>query len=150
MKPIKELRIAICNDHAGFELKTKILEYLQTKSPAALKDFGSYTLESVDYPDFAHPMATAIENNEFDFGISICGTGNGISMVLNKHRGIRAGLCWDKEIVELTRQHNNANVLSLPGRFVADEQALQMVDVFFSTDFEGGRHQLRIDKIPIN
>ena len=150
MKPIKELRIAICNDHAGFELKTKILEYLKTKSPAALKDFGSYTSESVDYPDYAHPMATAIENNEFDFGISICGTGNGISMVLNKHRGIRAGLCWDKEITELARQYNNANVLSLPGRFVTDEQALQMVDVFFSTDFEGGRHQIRIDKIPIN
>lgn len=149
MKPIEELKIAVCNDHAGFELKTKILEYLQKKSPAALKDFGSFTPESADYPDYAHPMATDIENNEFDFGISICGTGNGISMVLNKHSGIRAGLCWNEEIAELTRRHNNANVLSLPGRFVTDEQAFRMIDVFFSTDFEGGRHQRRIDKIPI-
>lgn len=149
MKPIYELRIAIANDHAGFEMKTAILEYLKSKSPLALKDFGSYTPESVDYPDYAHPMAFAIENGEFDYGISICGTGNGISMVLNKHQGIRAGLCWSEEIAELVRRHNDANILSLPGRFITTEQALSMVDVFFSTDFEGGRHQKRIDKIPV-
>jgi len=148
MNPLKNLRIAICNDHAGYELKTKIVEYLQGKGVKELKDFGSFSSESCDYADFAHPMASAIENNEFDFGISICGSGNGISMTLNKHKGIRAALCWENEIVSLARQHNNANVLSLPARFISPEKALEMVDVFFATDFEGGRHQRRIDKIP--
>lgn len=148
MNPLKNLRIAICNDHAGYELKTKIVEYLQDKGVKELKDFGSFSSESCDYADFAHPMASAIENNEFDFGISICGSGNGISMTLNKHNGIRAALCWENEIVSLARQHNNANVLSLPARFINPEKALEMVDVFFATDFEGGRHQRRIDKIP--
>lgn len=149
MKPITELKIAIANDHAGFEMKTAIMEYLRSKSPLALKDFGSFSSESVDYPDYAHPMAAAVESGEFDYGISICGTGNGISMVLNKHQGIRAGLCWSEEIAELVRKHNDANILSMPGRFISIEQALKMVDVFFSTDFEGGRHQRRIDKIPV-
>lgn len=149
MKPINELKIAIANDHAGFEMKTAIVEHLKSKSPRALKDFGSHSSESVDYPDYAHPMATAIESGEYDFGISICGTGNGISMVLNKHQGIRAGLCWNEEIAELVRLHNDANILSLPGRFISIKQALRMIDVFFSTDFEGGRHQRRIDKIPV-
>lgn len=148
MNPLKNLRIAICNDHAGYELKTKIVEYLQGKEVKEVKDFGSFSSESCDYADFAHPMASAIENNEFDFGISICGSGNGISMTLNKHKGIRAALCWENEIVSLARQHNNANVLSLPARFISPEKALEMVDVFFATDFEGGRHQRRIDKIP--
>lgn len=148
MNPLKNLRIAICNDHAGYELKTKIMEYLQAEGVKELKDFGSFSSESCDYADFAHPMASAIENNEFDFGISICGSGNGISMTLNKHNGIRAALCWENEIVSLARQHNNANVLSLPARFISPEKALEMVDVFFATDFEGGRHQRRIDKIP--
>jgi len=147
MKPINQLRIAICNDHAGYELKIKIIEHLRSQSPLELKDFGCFSTESCDYPDYAHPMASAVEKGEYDYGISICGTGNGISMVLNKHQGIRAALCWNEEIVELARKHNDANILSLPGRFVANEQALKMVDVFFSTDFEGGRHQLRIDKI---
>jgi ribose 5-phosphate isomerase B len=112
-----------------------------------LKDFGTFSADSCDYADFAHPMATAVETGEFDFGISICGSGNGISMTVNKHIGIRAALCWNEEIVALARQHNDANVLSLPARFVGTEQALQMVDVFFNTDFEGGRHQGRIDKM---
>jgi ribose 5-phosphate isomerase B len=148
MKRITELKIALCADHAGFELKNIVIEYLQSKNVMALHDFGTYSTESCDYADFAHPMASAVENGEFDFGISICGSGNGISMTVNKHQGIRAALCWNEEIVALSRQHNNANVLSLPARFVTVEQALKMVDVFFATDFEGGRHQNRIDKIP--
>ena len=148
MKAINELKIAICSDHAGFELKQIVNEYLSLKNPVDFKDFGTYSAESCDYADFAHPMASAVENGEFDYGISICGSGNGISMTVNKHQGIRAALCWNEEIASLARQHNNANVLSLPARFISEEQALRMVDVFFSTDFEGGRHQGRIDKIP--
>lgn len=148
MQPINELKIAICSDHAGFELKQIVVEYLKNKNVAGLKDFGTYSAESCDYADFAHPMASAVDTNEFDFGISICGSGNGISMTVNKHQGIRAALCWNTEIAELARQHNNANVLSLPARFVSVEEALKMVDIFFATDFEGGRHLTRINKIP--
>ena len=147
MKPIDQLRIGLCSDHAGYEMKQVILEHLKAKNPAELKDFGCYSPESCDYPDYAHPMATAIEKGEFDYGISICGTGNGISMVLNKHQGIRAALCWNEEIAILARRHNNANVISLPARFITEEQALAMIDAFFTTGFEGGRHQRRIDKI---
>lgn len=146
MNPLKKLRIAVCNDHAGYELKLKILEYLEGEG-AEVKDFGAFSAESSDYADFAHPMACAIKKGEFDFGVSICGSGNGISMTLNKHLGIRAALCWKPEIALLARQHNDANVLSLPARFLTDSEALNMVDVFFSTDFEGGRHQRRIDKM---
>lgn len=149
MIPTSELRIAICSDHAGYELKNIIIDYLTEKSPEALKDFGSFSAESCDYADFAHPMAFAVENGEFDYGISICGSGNGISMTVNKHQGIRAALCWNEEIAELARLHNNANVLSLPARFISVELAKKMVDVFFATDFEGGRHQKRIEKIPV-
>jgi len=148
MKPINELKIAICSDHAGYELKLKVIDYLNTQNPVALKDFGAFSSESSDYPDYAHPMASSVETGEFDFGISICGSGNGISMTVNKHKGIRAALCWMPEIASLARRHNNANVLSLPARFISKEEALKMVDIFFSTDFEGGRHQRRIDKIP--
>lgn len=147
MKPLKEIRIAVCNDHAGYELKNSIVEYLKEKA-LILKDFGCYSTESCDYADFAHPMASAVESGEFDFGISICGSGNGISMTVNKHAGIRAALCWNNEISALARQHNNANVLSLPARYVTVAQAIEMVDTFFATDFEGGRHQARINKIP--
>jgi ribose 5-phosphate isomerase B len=149
MKPINELKIAICSDHAGYDLKQIVNEYLKAKNPVAYKDFGAYSSESSDYADYAHPMASAVENGEFDFGISICGSGNGISMTVNKHQGIRAALCWTNEIAALARQHNNANVLSLPARFISVEDALKMVDTFFATDFEGGRHQTRIDKIPM-
>lgn len=147
MKSIDQLRIGLCSDHAGYEMKQVILEHLKAKNPAELKDFGCFSPESCDYPDYAHPMATAIEKGEFDYGISICGTGNGISMVLNKHQGIRAALCWNEEIAILARRHNNANVISLPARFITEEQALAMIDAFFTTGFEGGRHQRRIDKI---
>ena len=146
MNPFKKLKIAICNDHAGYELKTKVIEYLEGEG-SEVKDFGSYSTESCDYADFAHPMACAIKKGEFDFGVSICGSGNGISMTLNKHLGIRAALCWNPEIAHLAREHNDANVLSLPARFITESEALDIVDVFFSTDFEGGRHQRRIDKM---
>ena len=149
MKPINELRIAICSDHAGYELKQIVNEYLRTKHPVAFQDFGTFSAESCDYADFAHPMASAVENKQFDYGISICGSGNGISMTVNKHQGIRAALCWNGEITSLARRHNNANVLSLPARFISANEALKMVDIFFSTDFEGGRHQKRIEKIPL-
>jgi len=147
MKPLNELKIAICSDHAGFELKKKLIDYLKSKNVKEIKDFGAYTAESSDYPDYAHPIATAVENGEYDFGISLCGTGNGINMTVNKHKGIRAALCWMPEIASLARRHNNANVLSLPARFIDEEEAKQIVNVFFETDFEGGRHQRRIDKI---
>lgn len=147
MNPFKNLRIAICNDHAGYDLKLKIVEYLQGEGVQELKDFGAFNAESSDYPDYAHPMASAIKRGEFDYGISICGSGNGISMVLNKHLGIRAAICWKPELAALARRHNDANVLSLPARFITESEALDMIDVFFVTDFEGGRHQRRIDKI---
>lgn len=148
MSPFKDYKIAVCADHAGFELKSKIIEYLQGEGTKKVKDFGAFSAESSDYPDYAHPMASAVESGEFDFGISICGSGNGISMTVNKHKGIRAALCWNAEIAALARRHNNANVLSLPARFITETDALNMVDTFFMTDFEGGRHQTRIDKIP--
>lgn len=149
MKPFSELRIAICSDHAGYELKKTVIDYLKVKNTLDVKDFGAFSADSSDYADFAHPMASAVESGDFDFGISICGSGNGISMTVNKHQGIRAGLCWNADIAQLTRLHNNANVLSMPARFVTVDDALEMVDVFFTTDFEGGRHQKRIDKIPL-
>ena len=148
MKPINEISIAVCSDHAGYELKQTVMKHLTDQGVIKLKDFGAYSSESSDYADYAHPMASAVESAEFEFGISICGSGNGISMTVNKHQGIRAALCWNTEIAALARQHNNANVLSLPARFVSEKEALKMVDLFFSTDFEGGRHKTRIDKIP--
>lgn len=148
MKQLNETTIAICSDHAGYELKQKVIGYLQEKAIKSIRDFGAYSPESSDYPDYAHPMASAVETGGFDFGISICGSGNGISMTVNKHAGIRAALCWTSEIARLARLHNNANVLSLPARFIDERQAFDMIDVFFSTDFEGGRHQNRINKIP--
>lgn len=148
MKPINEQKIAICSDHAGYDLKQIVIKHLKGNNVLAIKDFGAYSAESSDYADYAHPMASAVESHEFDYGISICGSGNGISMTVNKHQGIRAALCWNAEITALARQHNNANVISLPARFVSEEEALKMIDIFFTTDFEGGRHQSRIDKIP--
>lgn len=149
MKPINELKIAICCDHAGYELKRVLIDYLKQKNPKELMDFGCDSPESCDFPDYAHPMAEAIEKGNYEYGISICGSGNGISMVLNKHQSIRAALCWSPEIAQLARLHNNANVISLPARFVSYKSAMEMIDTFFKTDFEGGRHQRRIDKIPL-
>jgi len=141
-------KIAICSDHAGYEMKVHIRSWLEAKG-WDYTDFGTDSAESCDYADFAHPMAQAVETQECDPGIAICGSGNGINMTLNKHQGIRAALCWNKEICQLARLHNDANVLVLPGRFISKEEAYQIVETFFSTDFEGGRHQKRIEKIPV-
>ncbi len=147
MKAFNELRIALASDHAGYQLKQAVIAFLHEKG-AVTKDFGCFSTESCDYPDFAHPMAAAVEQGEYNFGISICSSGNGICMTANKHQGIRAALCWEVRLAELARQHNNANVLGLPASFVSEELALQMVEKFFTTDFEGGRHERRVNKIP--
>lgn len=135
-------------DHAGFELKTKIIAHLKEKG-YDIHDKGCYSTGSIDYPDFAHPVAEEVENNPGTLGMLLCGSGNGINMTANKHQGIRAALCWTPEIAKLSREHNNANILTLPARFLDDKTALEIVDVFLSTDFEGGRHQKRVEKIPL-
>lgn len=141
--------IAFCSDHAGFELKAVLMDYMVEKG-YAVKDFGTYSTDSCDYPDFAHPAASAVESGECDFGIAMCGTGNGITMTLNKHQGIRAALCWIPEIAALAKQHNNANILSLPARFISHDEAKKIVDAYLEAEYEGGRHQRRIDKIPVS
>lgn len=141
------MKIGICNDHAGVEYKDKLMIMLQ-KSGIEVVNFGTDTTESVDYPDFAHALANAVERGEVDLGIALCGTGNGMAITLNKHQGIRAGLAWDVPIGELVAQHNNANVLVLPARFISYRKAAAIVRAWLDTPFEGGRHQNRIDKIP--
>ena len=140
--------VALCSDHAGLGAKQSVIEHLKSEC-IPYKDFGTYSTESCVYPDFAHACAEAVESGECYPGIAVCGSGEGISMTLNKHQGIRAALCWMPEIASLARQHNDANVLSMPGRFVSNEEAIEMVKTFFSTAYEGGRHQRRIDKIPV-
>lgn len=140
--------LGICSDHAGFAMKQFIIDLLEQKG-IHYKDFGCYSDESCDYPDYAHPMGLAIDEGQIEFGVAICGTGNGINMTLNKHQKVRAALCWNTDIVRYARLHNNANVLTLPGRVVADDEARHMLSVFLTTAFEGGRHQRRIDKIPL-
>ena len=141
------MKIGICNDHAGVEYKFKLVKMLQ-KRGIEVVNFGTDTTESVDYPDFAHRLAAAVENHEVDLGIALCGTGNGMAMTLNKHQGIRAGLAWGTAIGKLVARHNNANVLVLPARFISYNMASSIVRAWLDTDFEGGRHQKRIDKIP--
>lgn len=140
------MNISIGNDHAGTEYKFAIIQYLQTKG-YIVKNYGTNTNNSVDYPDFVHPVAIDVGTSKADFGILICGSANGVAMTANKHKKIRAGVCWTKEITILTRQHNNANIICIPARYSSLQQVLQMVDVFLNTDFQGGRHQNRIDKI---
>lgn len=140
------MKIAIGNDHAGTEYKLAILGLLKTRG-IETTNYGTDEIASVDYPDFVHPVAKAVEKGASDIGIIICGSGNGASMTANKHKGIRAALCWNKEITELARQHNNANILSLPARYISLQQALDMVNTFLETDFEGGRHERRVEKI---
>tara|TARA_B100001250_G_scaffold378697_1_gene368749 strand:- start:173 stop:601 length:429 start_codon:yes stop_codon:yes gene_type:complete len=142
------MKIGLACDHAGFEYKEQLKEYLTSKD-IETKDFGCYSLESVDYPDFAHQLAESIENNENELGIQFCGTGNGINMSANKHQGIRAALCWNTHIAEQSRLHNNANVLTMPARHLIWEEVKDIVDTFLSTDFEGGRHERRVNKIKI-
>ncbi len=139
------MKVLIASDHAGYELKEALKEAFANDFEWV--DYGTFSTESVDYPDFAHKVATDVANGSYQYGVLICGTGNGMAMSANKHAGIRAGLCWSKEIAALVRQHNNANILVMPARFIPFETASEIVKTFFSTDFEGGRHQRRIDKI---
>ena len=141
--------IGLACDHAGFELK-EYLKQLFDKKGLLYKDFGTYSTESCDYPDFAHELAQAVEKGEVYPGIAICGTGNGIAMTLNKHQNVRAALCWNEKIARLARAHNDANILVMPGRFVGNEEAAKIVNSFFDEPFEGGRHQRRIDKIHVS
>lgn len=140
------MKISIGNDHAGPDYKKAIVAFLTAKGHEVI-NHGTDTFDSVDYPDFAHPVAIDVATGKSDLGIVICGSGNGIAMTVNKHQGIRAALCWTKEISALARQHNDANVVSIPARFTSIQQAVEIVDTFLSTDFEGGRHQNRVDKI---
>lgn len=138
-------KLAIASDHAGFELKEYLKE--QLKNEYEITDFGTHSLDSVDYPDFVHPSASSVESGENELGILVCGSGQGISITANKHQKIRCALCWMPELAKLARQHNNANMISLPARFITKELALEIVQKFLTTDFEGGRHQNRVDKI---
>lgn len=139
-------KIAIGGDHAGYEYKKNLIEKLESEG-YIVKDFGPFSDASVDYPDFVHPVCSGIEAGEFDQGIVICGSGNGVAITANKHQGIRAALCWNEDLAALARQHNDANVIALPARFVSYELAEKMALLFLSTDFEGGRHQNRVNKI---
>jgi ribose 5-phosphate isomerase B len=138
--------LALGSDHAGFELKEYIKKYL-IDNGFEIIDFGTHSDKSVDYPDFAHPVASAVNNKEYERGILICGSGNGVSIVANKYPNVRAALCWKGELAELARQHNDANILSLPARYISTDEAIKAVDLFLNTPFEGGRHQTRVDKI---
>ena len=140
------LPIAIGCDHAGFDCKEDLISILESKG-LTYKDFGTFSTDSVDYPDFAHPVAHAVEKHEASFGILLCGSANGVAISANKHQGIRAAICWGEELAELARKHNDANIICIPARFVRDGDAEKMLDVFMNTTFEGGRHQTRVDKI---
>ncbi len=142
------MKVAIACDHAGYETKQEVKEFLTSQGHEVV-DYGTNSKESVDYPDFAHPLAESVEKGDCTFGITLCGSGNGINMVANKHQGVRSALCWTEEITQLARQHNDANVCSLPARFISKDQAVRFVDLFISTPFDGGRHQRRIEKIPV-
>ena len=143
------LPVAIGCDHAGFEYKEAIISFLDGKN-LTYKDYGTYSQDSVDYPDFAHPVAKDVEENKAAFGILICGSANGVAITANKHQHIRAAICWGEELAELGRKHNDANIICIPARFVRESLAEKMVDVFINTEFEGGRHANRVDKIPCN
>lgn len=141
------MKVAFASDHAGYELKQYLIGIMKERG-YEVEDFGTHSTDSCDYPDFAHPAAKAVESGECDFGIAMCGSGNGIQMTLNKHKGIRAALCWLPELASLARQHNNANILVLPARFISRDEAVKILDAYLAAEFEGGRHQRRIDKIP--
>jgi ribose 5-phosphate isomerase B len=140
------MKIALGSDHAGYELKEKIKEVLRERN-IGFQDFGPFSTESVDYPDFGHKVGESVNSGEFERGIVICGSGNGINMTVNKYKNVRAALCWTNEICELARQHNDANVLSIPARFISEEAALEIVSTYIDTEFEGGRHERRVNKI---
>lgn len=138
--------IAIGSDHAGYDYKEELISFLEAKD-LAFHDYGTHSKESVDYPDFAHPVADAVEKGEAAFGILLCGSANGVAITANKHKGIRAAICWGEELAKLAREHNDANVICIPARFVREGDAEKMVQVFMNTSFEGGRHQRRVEKI---
>ena len=140
---IEGLKIAIGADHAGFEYKEALLTFLGEN----VKDFGAFSKDSVDYTDFAHPIAAAVESGEFDYGILLCGSANGVAITANKHQGIRAAICYNEDVTVPARSHTNANILCIPSRYVTLEQAKKIVEIFFNTEFEGGRHARRVDKI---
>jgi len=142
------MKIGFACDHAGVGLKNRLIEYVQTLEFEYM-DFGTWSEESCDYPDYAHPLAEAVESGKCEIGISICGSGNGINMTVNKHQGIRSALCWNMEISKLARLHNNANICALPARFISSDEAVRIVEAFLNTGFEGGRHINRINKIPV-
>ena len=142
------MKIGICSDHTGVEYKAKLIKYLEGRGIEVV-NFGTESTESMDYPDVAHPLACAVESGEVDLGIALCGTGNGMAITLNKHQGVRAGLAWGTSIGKLVKQHNNANVLVMPARFISYRLAVAIVRAWLDTPFEGGRHQRRIDKIPV-
>ena len=141
-------KIGIASDHAGYEMKEFLVGYLDAMGYEVL-DFGTHSPDSVDYADFAHPLAEAIENGKLERGIALCGAGEGMTMTLNKHQGIRAGLAWEPEIASLIRRHNNANIIVFPARFISNDEAVAMLDAYFSAQFEGGRHEHRIEKMAI-
>lgn len=140
------LNVAIGGDHAGYELKKVIVELLKERG-YKVKDFGPHSGDSVDYPDFVHPVATAVHSGQYDLGVVICGSGNGVCMTANKHEDIRAALCWQPELASLARQHNDANVLCMPARYISEKVGIEIAKVFFDAHFEGGRHQKRVNKI---
>ena len=142
------MNIGVASDHAGYEIKEYVKTWLE-EHKYSVKDFGTYSTDSCDYPDFGHPLAESVETGESEMGVAVCGSGEGISMTVNKHQGIRAALCWIPEIAHLARQHNDANILVLPGRFITKEEVDPILNEFFSTAFEGGRHLRRIQKIPL-
>ncbi|MBX2888476.1 MAG: ribose 5-phosphate isomerase B [Ferruginibacter sp.] len=143
----KSLPVAIGSDHAGFERKEDLISFLEGEN-LPYKDFGTHSTDSVDYPDFAHPVASAVENGEAAFGILLCGSGNGVAITANKHHGIRAAICWGEELAALARKHNNANIICIPARFIREGDAEKMINIFMQTPFEGGRHINRVNKIP--
>jgi ribose 5-phosphate isomerase B len=142
------MKIGLASDHAGFHIKEHVCRFLCSRNIPYI-DYGAYSAESSNYAIFGHRLAVAVESGEVDRGIAVCGSGNGISMVMNKHQGVRAALCWNEEITLLARRHNDANVLTLPGRFIVAEEAEKMVEIFLATQFEGGRHELRVESIPV-
>jgi ribose 5-phosphate isomerase B len=143
---MKTMKLAIGADHAGYSLKEKLKAHLISKGHD-VKDYGCYSEERADYPDFAHPVALAVEKGDAELGVLMCGSGNGINMAANKHKGIRSALCWTPEIAELAKQHNDANIITLPARYISEEEAIKALDVFLATSFEGGRHADRVKKI---
>lgn len=142
------MKIGISSDHAGYDYKTDLIKTLEGRG-YEIKDFGTNSRESMDYPDTAHPLAEAVEKGEVDLGIAMCGTGNGMAFTLNKHQGIRAGLAWNEEVGKLVKQHNNANILVMPARFITFDEAVKITDAWLNEEYEGGRHQKRLDKVPV-